>query len=93
MLNPTPTTIYLKDYTPPPFLISTVDLDVDIRDDEALVKANPDQIIWGSDWPHPRLEKDMPEDGHLLDLFNAWTPEPLRKKILVDNPAKLYGFN
>lgn len=59
---------------------------------EALVKANPDQIIWGTDWPHPRLEKDMPEDGHLLDLFNAWTPEPLRKKILVDNPAKLYDF-
>ncbi|MGV3627406.1 MAG: amidohydrolase family protein [Betaproteobacteria bacterium] len=59
---------------------------------EALVKANPEQIIWGTDWPHPRLEKDMPEDGHLLDLFNAWTREPLRKKILVDNPAKLYGF-
>lgn len=59
---------------------------------EALVKANPEQIIWGTDWPHPRLEKNMPEDGHLLDLFNAWTPEPLRKKILVDNPQKLYGF-
>ena len=59
---------------------------------EALVKANPEQIIWGTDWPHPRLERDMPEDGHLLDLFNAWTPEPLRKKILVDNPQKLYGF-
>jgi predicted TIM-barrel fold metal-dependent hydrolase len=60
---------------------------------EALVKANPDQVIWGTDWPHPRLEKDMPEDGHLLDLFNAWTPDAtLRRKILVDNPAKLYGF-
>jgi predicted TIM-barrel fold metal-dependent hydrolase len=61
---------------------------------EALVRANPDQIIWGTDWPHPRMEKDMPEDGHLLDLFNAWTPDAaLRQKILVDNPAKLYGFN
>ncbi len=61
---------------------------------EALVKANPEQVIWGTDWPHPRLEKDMPEDGHLLDLFNAWTPDAeLRKKILVDNPARLYGFN
>jgi 2-pyrone-4,6-dicarboxylate lactonase len=60
---------------------------------EALVHANPDQIVWGTDWPHPRLEKDMHEDGHLLDLFNAWTPDAeLRKKILVDNPVKLYGF-
>jgi len=60
---------------------------------EALVKANPDQVVWGTDWPHPRLEKDMPEDGHLLDLFNAWTPDAaLRRKILVDNPQRLYGF-
>jgi 2-pyrone-4,6-dicarboxylate lactonase len=60
---------------------------------EALVQANPDQVVWGTDWPHPRMEKDMPEDGHLLDLFNAWTPDAaLRKKILVDNPARLYGF-
>ena len=60
---------------------------------EALVRANPEQIIWGTDWPHPRLEKDMPEDGHLLDLFNEWTPDAgLRKKILVDNAARLYGF-
>ncbi len=60
---------------------------------EALVNANPEQVVWGTDWPHPRLEKDMPEDGHLLDLFNAWTPDAeLRKKILVDNPARLYGF-
>jgi 2-pyrone-4,6-dicarboxylate lactonase len=60
---------------------------------EALVRANPDQIVWGTDWPHPRLEKHMPEDGHLLDLFNEWTPDAtLRQKILVDNPAKLYGF-
>lgn len=61
---------------------------------EALVKANPEQVVWGSDWPHPRLEKDMPEDGHLLDLFNEWTPDAgLRKKILVDNPQKLYRFD
>ncbi|RPJ44775.1 MAG: hypothetical protein EHM16_14650 [Betaproteobacteria bacterium] len=60
---------------------------------EALLRANPEQVIWGTDWPHPRLEKDMPEDGHLLDLFNAWTPDAgLRKKILADNPARLYGF-
>lgn len=61
---------------------------------QALVHANPEQILWGSDWPHTRLEKDMPEDGHLLDLFNVWTPDAgLRRKILVENPARLYGFN
>jgi predicted TIM-barrel fold metal-dependent hydrolase len=61
---------------------------------QTLVKTNPDQLLWGSDWPHPRLEKDMPDTGHLLDLFNAWTPDPtLRRKILVENPARLYGFS
>ncbi|HYH40935.1 MAG TPA: amidohydrolase family protein [Burkholderiales bacterium] len=60
---------------------------------EALVNANPDQVLWGSDWPHPRLAENMPDDGHLLDLFNAWTPDTaLRRKILVTNPAKLYRF-
>lgn len=60
---------------------------------EALVKANPDQVLWGSDWPHPRLAENMPDDGHLLDLFNAWTPDAAtREKILVSNPAVLYGF-
>ena len=61
---------------------------------EALLSANPDQLIWGTDWPHPRLAKNMPDTGHLLDLFNTWTLDPaLRRKILVDNPAKLYGFS
>lgn len=60
---------------------------------EALIAANPEHVIWGTDWPHPRLDQDMPDTGHLLDLFNAWTPDAaLRKKILVDNPARLYGF-
>ena len=61
---------------------------------DALIAANPDQLVWGTDWPHPRLAKDMPDTGHLLDLFNAWTPDArVREKILVANPARLYGFN
>jgi predicted TIM-barrel fold metal-dependent hydrolase len=60
---------------------------------QALVAANPDRCVWGSDWPHPRMESAMPNAGHLLDLFNAWTPDDaIRRRILVDNPAKLYDF-
>jgi predicted TIM-barrel fold metal-dependent hydrolase len=57
------------------------------------VRANPDRLIWGTDWPHPRIEGEMPDAGHLLDLFTEWTPdEAVRRKILADNPARLYGF-
>ena len=60
---------------------------------EALVAANPDQCVWGLDWPHPSLKATMPNDGLLFDLFNTWTPDAEnRRRILVDNPARLYGF-
>ena len=60
---------------------------------EALVRANPDRLVWGTDWPYPRIDAEMPNAGHLLDLFNTWTgSEALRRKILVDNPARLYRF-
>jgi predicted TIM-barrel fold metal-dependent hydrolase len=60
---------------------------------EALVRSNPERLIWGTDWPHPRIEAHMPNAGDLLDLFNAWTPDAaLRRRILVDNPARLYRF-
>ena len=50
-------------------------------------------IVWGSDWPHPRIEGEMPNAGHLYELFHDWTPDAdVRRKILVDNPARLYGF-
>jgi predicted TIM-barrel fold metal-dependent hydrolase len=59
------------------------------------IEASPDRCVWGSDWPHPNLYDDthMPDDGQLLDMLGAWAPsEELRRKILVDNPARLYGF-
>src|SRR5213083_566062 len=53
----------------------------------------PDRILWGTDWPHPNVGKHMPNDGDLVDLFAQMAPEPaLQHKILVDNPARLYGF-
>ena len=60
---------------------------------EALVRANPERLIWGSDWPHPRMEGAMPEAGELFDLFCTWTAdEAIRRQILITNPAHLYGF-
>jgi len=62
----------------------------------ALVEAAPDRLVWGSDWPHVKTEWTipMPNDGELADLLAAWVPdESLRKRVLADNPAKLYGFS
>jgi predicted TIM-barrel fold metal-dependent hydrolase len=58
-----------------------------------LVAANPERLLWGSDWPHVHLRVDMPDTGHLVDVFDEWTgDEKLRHRILVENPAALYGF-
>ncbi|MGH8726036.1 MAG: amidohydrolase family protein [Burkholderiales bacterium] len=58
----------------------------------ALIEAAPDRILWGTDWPHPNV-KWMPDDAALVDLFPLMAPEPeLQEKILVQNPARLYGF-
>jgi len=59
---------------------------------KALVAANPDRILWGSDWPHPTFYGNMPNDGGLFDQLADWVPdEGQRHRILVDNPRALYG--
>ncbi len=60
----------------------------------ALVKHAPERMLWASNWPHPSAPKDkVPDDADLLDLLLDWAPEEAtRRKILVDNPATLYGF-
>lgn len=58
-----------------------------------LISAMPNRVVWGSDWPHPNVAGDMPDDGELVDAFFTACPDPeLRRRILVDNPASLYGF-
>jgi 2-pyrone-4,6-dicarboxylate lactonase len=59
-----------------------------------LVAHAPERLIWGSDWPHVNMrERLMPNDGDLVDLLAQWVPEAeVRKRILVDNPAALFGF-
>jgi D-galactarolactone isomerase len=61
---------------------------------KALVQHAPERMLWASNWPHPSAPKDkVPEDADLLDLLLDWAPdEATRKKILVDNPAQLFGF-
>jgi predicted TIM-barrel fold metal-dependent hydrolase len=72
---------------------------------KAFIEENPDRVLWGSDWPHRdstpypgRKPSDiMPlypiDDGRLLNQLPVWASDPaIRKKILVDNPARLYGF-
>ncbi len=72
---------------------------------KALVAANPDRIVWGTDWPHPdaakvpgRANTDIApfiqiDDGLLLNQLPVWVPDAdIRRKILVDNPARLYRF-
>jgi predicted TIM-barrel fold metal-dependent hydrolase len=59
----------------------------------ALLNAAPDRVIWGTDWPHVMVKGAMPNDGDLADLLLEWVPdEAMREKVLVANPAKLYGF-
>jgi predicted TIM-barrel fold metal-dependent hydrolase len=61
---------------------------------ETLVAEAPDQLVWGSDWPHPHLQSSpMPNDGDLFNRLLAWTPDiSVRQKIMVDNPTRLYDF-
>ncbi|MDQ5848523.1 MAG: amidohydrolase family protein [Pseudomonadota bacterium] len=59
----------------------------------ALIEAAPERVLWGTDWPHPNVGRHMPNDGDLVDLFALMAPEPeMQYKILVGNPARLYGF-
>ena len=61
---------------------------------QAFVKATPERMVWGSDWPHPSLDGGhKPDDAVLLDLLAEWAPdETTRHAILVENPQALYGF-
>jgi predicted TIM-barrel fold metal-dependent hydrolase len=60
---------------------------------QALVEAAPDRIMWGTDWPHPNKYVANPNDGDLVDAFGEWiTDHQLRRKIMVETPAKFYRF-
>jgi 2-pyrone-4,6-dicarboxylate lactonase len=60
---------------------------------DALLAANPERLMWGTDWPHPQIDKAlMPDDGYLVDLFMQWTPNARqREMILIETPRRLFG--
>jgi 2-pyrone-4,6-dicarboxylate lactonase len=56
-----------------------------------LVADYPDRCIWGTDWPHPNMQDNVPDDGHLVDMIPRIAPtEELQRKLLVSNPERLY---
>lgn len=56
-----------------------------------LVADYPDRCIWGSDWPHPNQQSILPDDGHLVDMIPRIAPTvELQRKLLIDNPHRLY---
>ena len=59
-----------------------------------LIENYSERVLWGTDWPHPNMKSHMPDDGSLVDVLKeiAVTPE-IQKKLLVDNPSKLYWYN
>ena len=60
---------------------------------QKLLDAHGDRVIWGTDWPHPGVATGIPDDGVLVDLLADIAPsEAQRQALLVDNPARLYGF-
>ncbi len=59
----------------------------------ALIDAAPDRCVWASDWPHPVSKKPPPNDADLLELLYRYVRnEDELRRILVDNPAKLFGY-
>jgi D-galactarolactone isomerase len=58
-----------------------------------LARAAPERMLWATNWPHPSVAEHPPDDAELLDLLAEWAPdETVRHRILVSNPARLYGF-
>lgn len=56
-----------------------------------LVRQFPDRVLWGTDWPHPNMKDHMPDDGQLVDVIPHIAPTPeLQRRLLVDNPMRLY---
>jgi predicted TIM-barrel fold metal-dependent hydrolase len=60
---------------------------------QAVLADRADRCVWGTNWPHPGLSRDMPNDADLLDLLESWIPrEAMREPLFATNAARLYRF-
>jgi predicted TIM-barrel fold metal-dependent hydrolase len=60
----------------------------------ALIQAAPDRVLWGTDWPHPNVGRYVPDERDLVALLPAMAPDAaVRRKLLVDNPDRLFDFD
>ena len=77
---------YLEDEAGAPAYAKTVPVA------KAYLAEAPERCVWGSDWPHPSVNVN-PDDAVLFDLLATWVPDTrLRERVLIENPASLYGF-
>ncbi len=61
------------------------------RRSRPLVADYPDRCIWGTDWPHPNMQDEVPDDGHVVDMIPRIAPtDELQHKLLVANPQRMY---
>jgi predicted TIM-barrel fold metal-dependent hydrolase len=60
---------------------------------QAVLGDRSDRCVWGTNWPHPGLSRDMPNDAHLLDVLEGWIPrDAMREPLFATNAARLYRF-
>jgi len=59
---------------------------------QRLIAAAPDRVLWGTDWPHPNVRWE-PDEADLVDLLPRFAGAAALQRVLVDNPARLYGFS
>ena len=85
------TNCYTKVTCPERFSLAGPPYDDVVPFARVIVERFPDRVLWGTDWPHPNMKNEAPDDGVLVDMIPKIAPTAaLQKALLVDNPMRLY---
>jgi 2-pyrone-4,6-dicarboxylate lactonase len=83
--------IYCKVTCPERFTVAGPPYDDVVPFARAIVERFPERVLWGTDWPHPNMPKEAPDDGVIVDMIPKIAPTAaLQKALLIDNPMRLY---